>query len=118
MNQTEDILARIDALLKLEKEATPGPWKHLGYGFGTTVEPGNIGFCHGFQDDCDDTESGEQNAALIASLRNIAKPLLEALRLAIEELHRIEDNSGDTWEGEGAQKALAAISDKLTKPTP
>lgn len=122
------LLEKITELRTLNERATKRPWKSLGYGFGSTVSPGDIGFCHGFQDDCEgpEVDQGPHNAALIAEMRNTLKALLdswqeqrEALKHAAEVFDRYADlhmsktpAAGDKANANRveAEKARAAIA--------
>lgn len=87
-----DILAKCHKTLALAEKATPGPWKSLGYGFGTKVSPGDIGFCHGFQDDCEGPEidRGPHSAAFIAHSRTFTPAAALALKSNIEKWQRLK----------------------------
>lgn len=77
---TPDIQSLVESVLRLDKEATKGPWDALGYGFGSQGNGGDVGFCHGFQDGSEEEEerSGCANAALIATYRTAAPILARA----------------------------------------
>lgn len=107
MNITEHlqrIKAKCKELLVTAEERTPGKWMAKGYGF-------NVGFCHGFQDDCDGTENGKEDAAFIASCAGNAEAGWLSTKAAIDTIHIMQRNRGDQGL---VTETLDAVTEALT----